>query len=52
MSKAISYYDWQESLRDKSESDKKIKKKNFNSLGISSYDFTDFMKKWKKENLK
>ncbi|MFX1390711.1 MAG: hypothetical protein ACFE9Z_11655 [Promethearchaeota archaeon] len=51
MSKAVSYYDWELSLKNKSESDEVIKKEEFNSLGMSDNSFKDFMKKWKNENL-
>ncbi|MFX1419797.1 MAG: hypothetical protein ACFE9N_12830 [Promethearchaeota archaeon] len=51
MSKAISYYDWELSFKTKSESDKDLKKEKFNSLGISDYNFKDFIKKWKESNL-
>ncbi|MFX0105368.1 MAG: hypothetical protein ACFE75_07750 [Candidatus Hodarchaeota archaeon] len=51
MSKAIqSYYDWELSFKNKSKSDKNLKKDDFNSLGISDYSFKDFMKKWKEKN--
>ena len=51
MSKAVSYYDWELSFKNKSESDKDVKKDNFNSLGMFDYNFKDFMKKWKEKNL-
>ncbi|MFW9827056.1 MAG: hypothetical protein ACFFEY_05480 [Candidatus Thorarchaeota archaeon] len=51
MSKAVSFYDWELSFKDKSKPDKDIKKTNFNSLGIADYSFKDFMKKWKDKNL-
>lgn len=51
MSKAVSFYDWELSFKMKSESEKKMKKENFNSLGISDNNFKDFMKKWKDKNL-
>ena len=51
MSKAVSYYDWELSFKNKSESDEYIKKENFNSLGMPDKSFKDFMKKWKVKNL-
>ena len=51
MSKAVSFYDWELSFKDKSKPDNDIKKTNFNSLGIADYFFKDFMKKWKDKNL-
>jgi len=50
MSKAVSYYDWQQSFRDKNKSDKILNQDNINSLGISENNFKNFVKKWKKEN--
>jgi len=51
MSKAVSYYDWQQSFRDKSKSDKLLDQENTNSLGISENNFRDFIKNWKEKNL-
>ena len=51
MSKAVSYYDWQQSFRDKTMSDKILNQDNTNSLGISENNFKDFIKKWEKKNL-
>jgi len=51
MSKAISYYDWQQSFRDKPKSYKELNKDNTNSLGISENNFKEFIKKWKEHNL-
>ncbi|MFX1502381.1 MAG: hypothetical protein ACFFDH_15580 [Promethearchaeota archaeon] len=51
MSKAVSYYDWELSFKDKSDSNKDIKKDNFNSLGMSDNNFKDFIKEWKGKNL-
>ncbi|MFX1310783.1 MAG: hypothetical protein ACFE9M_13085 [Promethearchaeota archaeon] len=51
MSKAISYYDWQQSLRDKPKSKETVDQDNTNSLGISGNNFKDFIKKWKEKNL-
>lgn len=51
MSKAVSYYDWQQSFRDKPKSDKLLNQESTNSLGLSETNFKNFMKKWKKENL-
>ncbi|MFX0000194.1 MAG: hypothetical protein ACFE9Q_01955 [Candidatus Hodarchaeota archaeon] len=51
MSKAVSYYDWEKSFRDKPKSDLKLKQDDINSLGISENNFKDFIKKWRKENL-
>lgn len=50
MSKAISYYDWQQSFGDKSKSNKLLNHKITNSLGISESKFKDFIKKWKEKN--
>ena len=51
MSKAVSYYDWQQSFRDKFKSDKILNQDNTNSLGISENNFKDFIKKWREKNL-
>ena len=51
MSKAVSYYDWQQSFRDKIKSDKIPNQDNTNSLGISENNFKDFIKKWREKNL-
>ena len=51
MSKAVSYYDWQQSFRDKPKSNKDLDKDNSNSLGISENNFKNFIKKWKELNL-
>ena len=51
MSKAISYYDWQQSFRDNTKSDKILNQDNTNSLGISENNFKDFIKKWREKNL-
>ncbi len=51
MSKAISYYDWQQSFRDKPKLDKEQSKVNSNSIGISENNFINFIKKWKELNL-
>jgi len=51
MSKAISYYDWELSFKNKNESKTKLKRDNLNAIGISDISFKDFIKKWKKENL-
>ncbi len=59
MSKAISYFDWENNFRKKprldhnSENETKriINKKDINSLGFTDYEFRDFMKKWKENNL-
>ncbi|MCK4780955.1 MAG: hypothetical protein KAT57_12225 [Candidatus Lokiarchaeota archaeon] len=51
MSKAVSYYDWQQSFRDKTKSDKILYQDNTNSLGISENNFKDFIKKWREKNL-
>ena len=50
MSKAISFYDWSLSLKQKSENDQTLQKDNINSLGMSDNNFKDFMKKWKEKN--
>ncbi|MFX1500725.1 MAG: hypothetical protein ACFFDH_07150 [Promethearchaeota archaeon] len=50
MSKAISYYDWQQSIRNKSKSDKILNQETTNSLGLSENHFKDFIKKWKEKN--
>jgi len=51
MSKAISYYDWQKSFRNKPKSDNVLYQEDSNSLGISENNFKDFIKKWKEKNL-
>jgi len=51
MSKAVSYYDWELSFKNKPKSDKDFKKDIANSLGMSDNNFKDFMKIWKKNNL-
>ncbi len=51
MSKALSYYDWELSFKNKNEPKKNLKNDNFNAIGISEISFKDFMNKWKKENL-
>ncbi|MFX0135849.1 MAG: hypothetical protein ACFFDN_19555 [Candidatus Hodarchaeota archaeon] len=51
MSKAVSYYDWELSFKNKSKSDKNMKIDSVNSLGMSDNKFKDFMKEWKKNNL-
>ena len=51
MSKAVSYYDWQQSFRDKTKLDKILYQDNTNSLGISKNNFSDFIKKWREKNL-
>ena len=51
MSKAVSFYDWELSFKTKSEKDMNSKKDKINSLGISDYNFKDFVKKWKNKNL-
>ena len=50
MSKAVSYYDWELSFKNKFEKDQTNQKDDFNSLGISDNSFKDFMKKWKQKN--
>jgi hypothetical protein len=51
MSKALSYYDWNQSFKNRSDLDKEsYKKEKINSLGISEGYFKDFMKKWKNKN--
>jgi hypothetical protein len=50
MSKAVSYYDWELSFKQKSEKDQTEQKENVNSLGMSNNNFKDFIKKWKKKN--
>jgi hypothetical protein len=50
MSKAVSYYDWELSFKNKSESDNTLEKDNFNSLGMPDSNFKNFMKKWKEKN--
>ena len=52
MSKAISsYYDWQQTFRDKPKLNKKSNQDEINSLGISENKFRDFIKNWRKKNL-
>jgi len=55
MSKAISnydsYFDWELSLKNRSESDKNNMKESVNSLGMSENYFNYFIKKWKENNL-
>ena len=51
MSKAVSYYDWELSLKHKSEKEQIIRENDINSLGIFDNSFKDFMKRWKEENL-
>ncbi|MFW9821564.1 MAG: hypothetical protein ACFFE4_01430 [Candidatus Thorarchaeota archaeon] len=51
MSKAVSYYDWKQSFRNKPELDKKSEKDSYNSIGVSDTSFKDFIKKWKDKNL-
>ncbi|MFW9973253.1 MAG: hypothetical protein ACFFDF_23920 [Candidatus Odinarchaeota archaeon] len=51
MSKAVSYYDWELSFKNKSEKVQIIQKDEINSLGISDNNFKDFIKKWKEKNL-
>ncbi|MEE9376607.1 MAG: hypothetical protein V3V33_01050 [Candidatus Lokiarchaeia archaeon] len=51
MSKAVSYYDWQQSFRDKTKSDQILNQDSTNSLGISENNFKDFIKKWREKNL-
>ena len=50
MSKAVSFYDWELSFKDKSKLDIDIKKTDFNSLGIADNSFKDSLKKWKDKN--
>ncbi|MFX0040321.1 MAG: hypothetical protein ACFFCY_15475 [Promethearchaeota archaeon] len=50
MSKAVSYYDWELSFKNKSDKDQTEQKEDFNSLGMSTYNFKDFIKKWKEKN--
>jgi hypothetical protein len=52
MSKAVSYYDWELSFKEKSEKNQVLKRNNTNSLGISDSYFKDFMQKWKEKNSK
>ena len=52
MSKAVSYYDWELSFKNKSKSDKNVKMDSFNSLGMSDNNFKEYMKKWKQNNLR
>ncbi|MFX0080672.1 MAG: hypothetical protein ACFE94_02865 [Candidatus Hodarchaeota archaeon] len=53
MSKAVvSYYDWKLSFNKKinsSEDELKVNE-HVNTLGISEYNFKDFIKKWKEKN--
>ncbi|MFW9901045.1 MAG: hypothetical protein ACFFDY_07125 [Candidatus Thorarchaeota archaeon] len=51
MSKAVSYYDWQQSFKDNSKSDKIPDQDRLNSLGIFENKFKALLKKWKKDNL-
>ena len=53
MSKAVSYYDWELSLKKKSDPNWKSEDRqvSFNSLGILDCNFKEFMKKWKEKNL-
>lgn len=57
MSKAISYYDWEQSLRKKTPLHNVLRTRDtfseikLNSLGLSDVEFKDFMKKWKEDNL-
>lgn len=54
MSKAVSYYDWELSLRKKplTISKLKVEKPNHtNSIGLSEEEFKNFMNKWKRKNL-
>ncbi|MFX1380605.1 MAG: hypothetical protein ACFFA4_16100 [Promethearchaeota archaeon] len=51
MSKAVSYYDWELSFKNKTEKDYDIKKEDLNSLGMTENNFKDFLKKWKEKNL-
>jgi hypothetical protein len=51
MSKAVSYYDWELSFKNKPEKDQVVQREDFNSLGISDNNFKDFIKKWKEKNL-
>jgi len=51
MSKAVSYYDWELSFKNKSKSYKNLKKDSLNSLGMYDNNFKDFIKKWKNKNL-
>jgi hypothetical protein len=51
MSKAVSYYDWELSLKQKSEFGQIMPKNDINSLGMFENNFKDFMKKWKEKNL-
>ena len=50
MSKALSYYDWNQSFKINSELEKESDKKRINSLGVSDTYFKDFLKKWKDKN--
>ena len=51
MSKAVSYYDWELSFKNKNESKNLLKDDSLNGIGMPDSSFKDFMKKWKKENL-
>jgi len=55
MSKAVSYYDWEQGFKDKSKSIPQtipfIKKKRVNSLGIPNQGFKSFIEQWKEKNL-
>lgn len=51
MSKAVSYYDWELSFKNKSEKDQILQKEDINSLGMSDVKFKNFLKKWKEKNL-
>lgn len=55
MSKAISnydsFYDWENSFKIKSESEKKVDTQSATSIGISEDNFKNFLKKWKENNL-
>ena len=51
MSKAVSYYDWEQSFKNNIELEKQPDKEKVNSLGVSDNYFKDFLKKWKVKNL-
>ncbi len=55
MSKALtnydSFYDWENSFKINSESEKKIEIQLTTSIGISEDNFKNFLKKWKENNL-
>ena len=54
MSKAVSYYDWELSLRKKhlTTGNLKVEKPSHtNSIGLSDEEFKNFMNNWKKKNL-